>query len=42
MKRRVTAVAVNNACTHIGVGNTEGKALILNAKSGGVLYDLPH
>ena len=42
MKRRVTAVAVNSECTHIGVGNAEGKALILNAKSGGVLYDLPH
>ena len=42
MKRRVTAVAVNNKCTHIAVGNAEGKALVLNAKSGGVLYDLPH
>ena len=42
MKRRVTAVAVNNAGTYIGVGNAEGKALVLNAKSGGVLYDLPH
>ena len=42
MKRRVTAVAVNNECTHIAVGNAEGKALVLNAKSGGVLYDLPH
>ena len=42
MKKRVTAVAVNAACTHIAVGNAEGKALVLNAKSGGVLYELPH
>ena len=42
MKKRVTAVAVNAACTRIAVGNCEGKALVLNAKSGGVLYELPH
>lgn len=42
MKKRVTAVAINDTCAHIAVGNAEGKALVLNAKSGGVLYDLPH
>ena len=42
MKRRVTAVAVNAAGSHIAVGNAEGRALVLNAKSGGVLYELPH
>jgi hypothetical protein len=38
----VTAVAVDNSFHFLAVGNCIGEVLILNLKSGGVLYKLPH
>jgi len=39
---RVTAAAVNPTCKQVAVGNSVGKVKVLNFRSGGVLYDLPH
>ena len=40
--KRITAAAIDSTCTYIACGNHEGEAFILNLKSGGVLYQLPH
>jgi len=42
MKKRVTAIAVDSTSTKLAVGNAIGEVKVLNLKSGGVLYNLPH
>ena len=41
-RKRVTAVAIDPSCQYLAIGNCEGEAQILNLKSGGILYQLPH
>ena len=40
-RKRVTAVDINRACTQIAVGNCVGEAMVINSKSGGIIYNLP-
>mmetsp|Transcript_11469 Transcript_11469/g.17266 ORF Transcript_11469/g.17266 Transcript_11469/m.17266 type:complete len:134 (+) Transcript_11469:1611-2012(+) len=42
LQNRVTAVAVDNTNKYLAVGTNSGESKILNLKSGGVLYNLPH
>lgn len=43
MKKRVTSAAADESGKkYLAVGNCIGEVLILNMKSGGILYRLPH
>jgi WD40 repeat protein len=43
MKKRVTAAAVDETGKqYLAVGNCVGEVQILNMRSGGILYNLPH
>jgi hypothetical protein len=43
MKKRITAAAADESGKkYLAVGNCVGEMQILNMKSGGVLYQLPH
>mmetsp|Transcript_33488 Transcript_33488/g.32549 ORF Transcript_33488/g.32549 Transcript_33488/m.32549 type:complete len:325 (+) Transcript_33488:1540-2514(+) len=42
MKKRVTAITVDQTFNFLAVGNLVGEVLVLNLKSGGILYSLPH
>ena len=37
----MTAVDINPTCTQIAVGNCDGEAMVVNSKSGGIIYRLP-
>ena len=39
-KRQVTAVDIDKKCFHIAAGSSDGEALVINSKAGGILYRL--
>jgi len=42
LKSRVTAAAIDRDCKYLAVGSTTGHATVLNIRSGGVVFELPH